>query len=262
MKNWTFVIIVFFSVNLFGQDKKQIEEFINQIATQIVPKEFEYYNLLDSSIVIHYFDRVINEVKANSDQSYFKSLSLEEMDKLLEIRNYVGLKEYRDFISQKNTIKNDSLIVNWNDYNLQNAHIYSKDNLPNKVLVAHLEHRYITRFSSYKKAENLKSNLQSNELLVPMKHWWLVKPFVNRKYLFKIEREKWEEYRQNLKDEDQRYYEISIPVFSENRQFAIISFISSAGEGGTYIFIKDENKWVRYHPLLLGFVFTNEIVKD
>jgi len=263
VRKWIFVIFVFLSINSFGQDKKEIEEFINQIATQIVPKEFEYYNLLDTSIVIYHFDKIINTVSDQYKNTKINSLSIEEIDKLLESHYNQNLKDYRDFISQKNTIENDSLRVNWNDYNLQNAHIYSENNLPNKVLTASLKQSSIVRFSSYKKTEKAKNNLQSNELLVPMKHWWLVKPFVNRKCLFKIGDKKWQEYKQNLKDEDRTFYKISMPVFSENKQFAIISFVSySGGKGGTYIFKKEENKWVRYHLLFIAYGFKREIVKD
>jgi len=265
MKNWLFVIMVFLSVNLFGQDKKEIEEFINQIAPQIVPEEFEYYNLLDTSSIIFGFDRMIDRVGEEFKNTTMYSMSVEELDEWLENRYTQSLKEnpytqmlkdYRDFISQKNTFKNDSLRVNWNDYGLQNTHIYSENNLPNKVLAASKKSTSTTSFSSYKKAEKVKNSLQPNELLVPMKHWWLVKPFVNRKHLFKVGGEKWQEYRQLLKEEDRIYYEISMPVFSENKQFAIISF-------GTriYIFKRNENKWEKYYSLPILFGYIHKIVK-
>ena len=258
MKNWLLAIIVFLSVNLFGQDKKEIEEFINQIAPQIVPEGFEYYNLLDTSSIIFGFDRMIDRVDEEFKTTTIYSMSIEELDEQIENRYTQSLKEngyiqilidYRDFISQKNTFKNDSLRVNWNDYGLQHTHIYSENNLPNKVLAAGKKSTSITSFSSYKKAEKVKNSLLPNELLVPMKHWWLVKPFVNRKHLFKVGDEKWQEYRQLLKEEDRIYYEISIPVFSENKQFAIISFGRR-----TYIFKQNENKWVKYYsyPILSG----------
>jgi hypothetical protein len=108
MQKLLFILITFLFSNItFGQNA-DIENLINQIYKDRVPENFEYYNLVDSSFVTKFDKYSLNQYELSFIQKQFLDFP------------------YEDFIEAS---KNCST-VNWNNYDLKNAKIYSKDSIP------------------------------------------------------------------------------------------------------------------------------------
>lgn len=209
-----FVIILslFLTTKLYGQ-KSEIENLINQASKKVVPTNFEYYNLIDSSFI-----------------SNFGEHSLEPR-KLKEL-----LKEHPDFPLEKFIkTQKDRYILNWADFNLKNAKIYPYATIPkfeSQIRIVQLR-----PFNTPKPLlDSLKKSKKYNEIIVPVKRYW------SEKRINKETEKAWEDYSNSVKTENKVFFQFSTPIFVDN--YAIIS-LNTSGGGSQCIFKKINDKWER-----------------
>lgn len=195
---------------LFGQ-KAKIESLVNQAYKEIVPNNFEYYNLIDTSFVTR-FDKY-------SFEKY-------ELDSLLQ--------KYSDFpidiFIQK---EKDNLFLNWATYNLDKAKVYSYENIPKFESQVRFN-RLIPFNTSQQTIDSLKKTKKYNEVIIPIKKHW------SKKRIDKEIKKVWTNYSNSIKIENKIYFFFSTPIIVDN--YAIIT-LNQTGRGATHIFKKEGDIW-------------------
>ena len=196
----------------FGQSK-EVENLINQVYLQIVPSNYEYYNLVDSSSITR-----------------FDKYSLEQ-DELNQI-----LKDNPDFpINNFLQKSNGTNFLNWNKYHLDKAKIYSIKSIPKFESQSRIN-RLVPFKTSNQKLDSLEKTKKYYEVIVPVKNSW------GDKRRNKEIKKAWTKYSNSIKAEDKIYYRFSTPIFSDNELYAIVT-LNQSGRGATHIFKKVNNRW-------------------
>ncbi len=165
-----------YSNALFGQ-KIDFANFINQIYTERVPNNFEYYNLIDSSFITE-----------------FDKYSL-EYDELIFIQKQYKDFPYEEFISASK----NCLIINWNNYELNNAKVYSKNSIPkfeNKIRL----NRLVQYTIKQKELDSLNRTKEFYEVIIPIKSHW------SKKRIDKEIQKTWDKYLKSIKTENKTYF--------------------------------------------------------
>src|SRR5436190_20913581 len=105
-----FVITILFALTTCVANGQETEtsNLINDIYLNVVPAQFEYYNLVDAGFVTE-FDKY--------------SLEESELNKLLTLYPDFPF----DYFLHK---KKDSLLIKWRNYDLTKARIYKYDSIP------------------------------------------------------------------------------------------------------------------------------------
>lgn len=211
MQRIILIIITFLSSNtLFGQ-KAAFENLINQIYTERVPENFEYYNLVDSSFV-----------------TKFDKYSLER-DELSFLQKQFSDFPYKDFIEAS---KNCSTI-NWINYDLKNAKIYSIDSVPKFESQIRLI-RVVPKKISPVELDSLNRNKKLYEVILPVKKHW------SKSRIDKEVQKTWEKYSNSIKAENKTYFSFSTPLIIDN--YAIIT-LNQSGSGASYIYKNTNGVW-------------------
>jgi hypothetical protein len=197
---------------LFGQNK-EVENFINQAYLQIVPSNFKYYNLIDSSFVTE-FDKY--------------SLSRDELKNLLQ--NNPDFP-YDNFIQKgKNFV-----LLSWTNYKLTKAKIYSNTAVP-KFSSQIRVNRLVPFNTSEQLLDSLEMTKKYIEVIVPVKNSW------GDKRRNKEIKKAWAKYSNSIRTEDKVYFKFSTPIFSDNGLYSIVT-LNRSDRGATYVFKKVDNKW-------------------
>lgn len=208
----TTILIILFPIFSFGQ-KNNIEILINQIYTDVVPENFEYYNLVDSSFTMDF-----NKYSILPEELTFLKTEYKDFP-------------YEEFI-QNNKI---SSIINWRDYHLEKAKIYSIDSIPKFQTQMQL-----TQFVPYKinqdKLDSLNRTKKYYEVIVPIKKNWS-----NKKIEKEIEKA-WKARVKYVKVENQIYFRFSTPIIIDN--YAIIT-LNQGHTGASYIYKYIEESWIQ-----------------
>ena len=212
IKLLTIISFVLFSTFSFAQ-KNELQNFISQAYQQIVPANFAYYNLMDSSFVTE-FDKY--------------SLEKDELQDLLKNNPDFPLD---DFIRKGN----DTALISWANYKLNKANVYSYNYVPKFSSQIRIN-RLVPYNTSQQVLDSLEKAKKYNEVIVPVKSSWSD----NRK---RKEIEKaWTKYAASKKSEDKIYFRFSTPIFSHNGLYAIIT-LNQADRGATHIFKKVDGRW-------------------
>jgi hypothetical protein len=204
-----FLHIVLFT-NLFGQ-KTEIENLVNQAYKEVVPNNYEYYNLVDSSFVTY-----VDEYCFGPDELY----SL--------LKNYPNFPV--DSFIQKSK---DCMILNWKNYSLIKAKISQYASIP-KIQSQSKIIRLVPFNTSDQSIDSLKKTNKFIEMVTPVKKHW------SKNRLNKEIAKAWAKYYNSIKAEDRIYYRFSTPLIFNN--YAIIT-MDAPLEGATYIFLKVNNVW-------------------
>ena len=211
MQKIIFILITFLISNIsFGQ-KADFENLIHQIYKDRVPENFKYYNLVDSSFV-----------------TKFDKYSLEH-DEISFLQKHYSDFPYEELINASN----NCYVINWKNYELKNAKIYSIDSIPK------FESQIsINRIVPYKinqvEFDSLNRNKKFYEVIVPVKKFWSKK---------RIDREihkAWETYSNSIDKENKTYFRFSTPLIVNN--YAIIN-LNQSGSGATYIYKNTNGIW-------------------
>ncbi len=211
MKNCFLLIIVFCSNFIFSQ-KFEIESLVNCFTKNFIPKDFKHFNLLHKSFTADFDVDYLNE-------------SIEDS----------GLKIP---IFRKDDFVNSKAEIDWNDYDLDRAHIFSEDRIP-KFKSALYEYILVDKKIGQKKFDSIISNKKYNQIVVKINPSW-------------NEDEKVKECHKELKNQEDKiekenrdFYSISSPIFSLDKNFAIIYYRDCCRTNG-YLYIYSNNKWKEY----------------
>src|SRR5690606_12121362 len=141
-----FLFFVLIPLTGFSQNS-EIESLVQSIVENEIPVDYEYLNLVDSSFIIQpNFPFFEDEVKFQISQSDISDLNSDEF-----------------FQNKKDTI------LNWNNFQIENVKIKSKNQLPN----FHINTYILIPFKTEKsKLDSLNLNKKENEIIVPIRKFW------------------------------------------------------------------------------------------
>lgn len=195
----------------YGQNN-DIRNLVNTALNDVVPKDYEYYNLIDSSFIYNHY--------------YIDDDELENIK-----------KENPDFNFEELIIKNkdNQQLLSLRDFNLEKAHIHTFQSLPEYETYTRVTN--LVPFSSPKNVyDSIIKNKQKNQLVIKYKHSWSKKQTQR-----KIDKA-WKNHFIKIKLENKTWYMVSTPLISDN--YAIITLKDSNG-GENYIYKKLHDKWVQ-----------------
>lgn len=185
-----------------------------QVLKDNVKKEMRYFYLIDSSFTAKIDKYDFREIKMNHRQ-------LTDSDLPIDIK------------------VTDSTIINWCDYDFENAKCIAFQDLP-KFPGYNWRRNILVSYSKYKDERVLDSlnNLKRNELYIPVKRFW-----TNKRIQKEISKA-WERFESKFEKEEKDFIRLSTPVFSEDKKYALIS-IHNLGRGRSYIYKKLNGKWIK-----------------
>ena len=211
MKNFITLLLLLISSLIFSQ-KVETESLVNSFTKDVVPNDFEYYNLLDKSFKVDFDVDYLNEIIEDSGAkiSFFRK---------------------EDFINSKPEI-------NWNDYNLEKAHIFSYDKIP-KFRSALNEYILIDKKISRKKFDSLINNKKYSQIIVKVNPSWSEEKKIKECH------KELEKQEKKIKKENRDFYSLSSPIFSSDKKFAIIYYRNCCHTNG-YLYFYSNNNWEQY----------------
>ncbi|MGJ7033948.1 hypothetical protein [Niabella hirudinis] len=205
------VLLSFLTIGAFGQ-QKDIQNLVLSVVEKVVPAEFSYFHLVDSSFILRYpgFDK--QELKA-------------------------FLKENPGFdpeaiLAERTKAKK----FNWSDFKIPRARINPYEKIP------HYDGRSAQILTlAWNIPDSTEQKIRRNN-----KHFDVVlkldKDWTKAQQRAAIQKEE-ERYASRLKTEDKKCFVFSTPAFSKNRRYAIIE-AKTAREGWCLIYKKIKGKWV------------------
>ena len=187
-----------------------ITSFVNTVYTEVVEPEMKFYYLNEKGI-----------------NPRFDKYDLSELRNDKEIQDEIPLEE---FIS---VIASDTSSINWNNYALIKAKCVKKR-------INNYTHSYrIINILPYNTSDSVITQ-KRNKGIVSV----LVKKGMSKKRIQAETDKAIQKYEQSFSAEDKAYYTFSKPVFSKNRDFALIS-LNRSYTGCIYIFKLVNGKWTK-----------------
>lgn len=208
----TVALFFLFNTYVFSQ-KTEIESIVNSSLPLVVSGNLQYFNLMDSGLNTEFDSAIMDRNEAEILKSKFPDFN------------------YDEFLA---LAKNDSSIVDWNNFNIKNAKVYAYEDIPAfKSLIRH--YYLVSSDISKDDIKRLTQNKHAQELIVPVKNNW------NEK---RIQREcngYYKQFTKSMKLEDKTYFWVSKPLISKNG-FAMLT-VNEGTKGATYLFKKVNNQW-------------------
>jgi hypothetical protein len=223
VKHKLLIILIFLSLNLFGQ-KSDIENLINQIAKDEVPDKFKYYFLVSKSIE----QKKIND---SLDNYEFRDLKVSDNNFL---KNFINIQP-----------KNET--IDWINFNLNKVKFVSNENYYTLTLSPPKTKKvkFVKNNIDQKKYENLIKNKEPYTLILKKKWLWNKKRIWKNKKFYNDFLENWKTDDIN-NPEEMIYYHFSKPIFSENNKYALVTvFIQKScnGRGFTALYKNVNGIW-------------------
>lgn len=198
----------------------EIQKLVNEVSKVVVPKDFRFYNLVDSSFILD----IMHLIPYNP-----------EFEKFTKDNPAFKLS---DFSSATNELGQ----IDWNNYKINGAHLYPYNDVPK--FATHLR---LTTILSHKisklELDSLNHFKKYNEIIVPIKKWW------SKKRIEKEVEKKWTERDTNTILENKKHFRFSTPIFSSNQRYAIIEIITGGERSITYVFEKVNSNWHCLSPI-------------
>ncbi|MGS2727938.1 hypothetical protein ACU8DI_15135 [Psychroserpens sp. BH13MA-6] len=218
----TFLLLSVSSI-VFGQ-KSDIENLINQVATNEIPENFKYYYLVSKSIEQEKID--------DSLQNY-------------QIRELKIVDE--DFSESFVNIQPKKETINWNNYTLNKSKIVSyESNYHNTLSPPQSKKIKFVKYNiDQNKYDSLIKNKEPYTLILKKKWHWNKTRIWKNKQLYAEFIENWKIDEKN-NPEESIYYHFSKPIFSENQRYAILTFFKQGrckGNGFTGLYRNDNGIW-------------------
>lgn len=214
MKKCIYIIIVIFLLPLtaIAQDTLIIG-LARQVLKDNVKKEMRYFYLVDSSFITKINNYDAKRIK--NDHLHLRNIDLP-----------VDLKV------------TDSTIIKWCDYSFENAKCVPYKDLP-KFPGGNWRSTISVPYNKFKDEKVLDSlnHLRRNEIYVPVKWYW-----TNKKIQKEIAKA-WERFESKFETEEKDFIQLSMPVFSDDKKYAVIS-INNLGHGCSYIYKNINGKWI------------------
>lgn len=211
MKNIIILAILLSSRFCFGQNS-ETEKLVNSVVNDIIPKENQYFNLIDSSFIYNRYYHL-----GDDELEYFKK----------EYPNF----DFNDIIA---TNRGKKEVLSWKNFKIEKARLYDFANIPEYY--SYTQHSYLIPYNIPKnKFDSLVKNKMKNQLIIRYKKNW------SKKRIEKVTDKAWKKHNNNITRENKTYYRFSTPYFSDNG-YAIIS-VDNPDSGVSYIYQKSNNKW-------------------
>lgn len=194
--------------------KKEIQQLVVAVVEKAVPPEYSYFHLVDSSFISRYAT------------TYFDPL---------EFKTFY--KENPGFDPEAFKAANaKAKKINWNKFKIPRARINPYKKIP------HYESQvWIVTLLPWSTPDSVlerkRLDNKSPGVILKIKETWTE---AQQKEAIQKEQER---YANSLKPEDKRYFEISTPVFSRDRRYAIIE-VRNAVRGWCQVYKKIKGKWV------------------
>ena len=213
MRNIYLIPLLFFTCSFFAQ-KNEVKSLLEACIKDVVPSDFEYFNLVDSSFTMELDKYSLNDI---DDKSFLNEHQDFELLQFLE--------------NLKSTKK-----LNWNSFNLPNAKIYSIDSIP--------------KFSENLRTNVIIINENNSEIVVDFINHKQLR-LVTGKSKTKKEIDEaivkaWENFDKAIRKENKVYFKFSTPIFSDDKKYALIK-INNSGSGKYYIYRKEKSSWVKIY---------------
>lgn len=193
--------------------KSEIESIVNSALPLVISENFQYFNLLDSGLNTEFDSAIMNQKEAETLKAQFPDFNYEE---------FLALA------------KNDSSIVDWNDFKIKNAKVYTYENIPAfKSLIRH--YYLVSSDISKDDIKRLTQNKHAQELIVPVKNNW------DEKRIQKKCNSYYKQFTKSMNLEDKTYFWVSKPLISKNG-YAMLT-LNEGTKGATYLFKKVNNQW-------------------
>lgn len=218
MKKLIFFIFSFGSAILCLGQSLEIEKLVNEASKKVVPKDFRFYNLVDSSFILD-INRLISSFNP-------------QLEKFIKNNPDFKLSE---FLSASYDLGK----IDWHNYKINGVHLYPYNDIPK--FATHLQ---LVTIISYKisksKLDSLNHCKKYNEVIVPVKKWW------SKKKIKKEVEKKWNERNESTILENKKYFNFSTPIFSLDFKYAIIELVTGGEGSTTYVFKKIDNDWIPF----------------
>lgn len=213
-KNYFIFLIHLFTSNFFFSQKSETENLVNTFYKEFVPTNFQYFNLLDKSFIPDFDVYSLNEAIEDSN-----------------MQKEIPFFKKEDFLVS-------GIELNWKDYKLEKAKVYEFDEIP-KFESSLNKYVLIDKKFSKKKFDSIVANKKYNEIIIKGNPNWS-----NKKKRKKFE-EEYNRQLNNIKKEDQDYFSISNPIFTLNKEFAVIYYYDCCNRVG-YLYHFSNNRWEKY----------------
>lgn len=208
--------IIFLCIPLFCiAQHSETELLLNVACKNVVPKEFHYFNMVDSSFVMD-FDKYSLDVRERENKIF--------LDDNPEFNP-------EEFIALANKAKPQS----WEGLKIENAVLYSKNTIP-RFPTWHRNTRLIPYNTPKRTLDSLEQNKKYDELIIRVKESW------SQKKIDRVTNKAWRNYYDTIPPEKRTYFRVSTPLFSSNGKYAILQ-VNKAGSGACYIFQKTDGGW-------------------
>lgn len=213
------LIFIFIFLSISGYSQSKIDKLMNQVANDLIPKNFNYYNLLENSL---------QDEKANDSINISSPKTKREF-----------LESYPNFPFELG-LKVKSEKINWKNYNLEKAK-YITEEQAKKITGIITEVYFVDENIEIEKYDYLNENKDFNELIVKKNKKWTDEEI--RTVIVKSLKEDAE-----LQKENKVYFVFSNPIFSNDNEYARVSVLSNRrckGECITYIYHYKNEVWTQ-----------------
>jgi hypothetical protein len=213
---YTLGILLF--ISSFGKVNAQdtlVQKFINSIYKQVIDSNAKYYYLLETGIM---------------PGTGFSNKEIDFSSNELSRYNVPPGIPFDDF---KASLKTDTTPISWRNYTLTDARVVTEKQLPSGYCMA-----IIYKYMPYNTPDSLVRVLENN-CTIPV----LVKKGLTKKQLENAKIAARKRY-DDRPLEEQRPYIFSKPVFSKDKNYALIGIGDWSG-GGLYFFKRTATGWAK-----------------
>ncbi|RYJ43800.1 hypothetical protein [Flavobacterium beibuense] len=222
MKNSFFALLFFTGIFCFAQEKEEIEELMNDAYKLVVPAEYDYFNLADSS-------EVLKLERYELDFPFISNSFFEENPDF----------NPDEFITKTAIAKK----INWKDYNIEKAAISSYQDVP-KYSKRFKVQTIVSYDTSQRVVDSLENTKAYNEIIIKREKGW------SEERIEEEAKKKWEEWEQeydkSIRKEDTGFYIFYTPLISQDKKYAIVQ-VGDHVPRKAAIYKKVNGKWVNVY---------------
>lgn len=217
MNKPAFILLLLVSSFTFGQ-KSEIENLINQIASNEIPENYEFYFLVSKSLEQ---PRIYDSIQNHQ----IRELRMPDKDFPLNL-----------------IYKKSEEITDWKEYDLKKSnYVFNEYNYQTTSPPTSKNVQFVKYKIDQNEYDSLIKNKKPNTLIVKKKWLW------GKKRIWKEIVKAWEkDEKESL--EEKTYFQFSIPIFSENKKYARVSIFKNRrcnGNGFTALYKNENGIWIK-----------------
>ena len=235
MKTILLQISLLFSIVTFGQ-KSDIENIVNQILAEETQEKFEYYYL------------------------HSKSLEQPKVTDLLQNYQIRDFKKKDENFPVKLYYEEKKEIIDWKNYELKAVEYLPSDTIYRKLPPRSKNVMLVKYNIGQKEYDSIVKNRKPHTIVVKKKKIWNKNGiWTNKK--FRNELEKAWKINKDINPEEELWFEVSKPIFTESMEYAKVSVFKNQpckGTGFTAIYKSENGKWTKVYE----YRYPSKIVVD